>query len=167
MISVYNILNNKKIDLHHNIEKFNTNNDNMKQLIFKQDIVKSFDLDNYSIFDNNIEIYKTSGKWNLDESNWQLIDIINNKTINIIKDKNQYKFNNVIIDMQNKIIIINNYENELFLTDNLIKTTDNNIIASLNNNILEYKNNENLSTYIICFIIIKQLHKQLNFSHDK
>jgi len=153
----------------------------------KREVVKEFNIDNYTIYDNeDKEIYKTAGKWNLDETNWRLI---NDKVkINIENKDNKHLFtygdnvfNEVIYqpdDDKLGNLIINNHEAELAITKidgNIIFTsTGEDIVVKVENNddkeyklIIEDKlYNKYLESFIISFIIFTHIDKELNYKHD-
>jgi hypothetical protein len=176
----------------HNLESFTSTNNtpiNPNQLLIKCEKTKEFELDNYTIFDNNNnQLWQTSGKWNLDEFTLQLT---NGKTNIVITRKDntyKYSFNNLAVITEYKktaksigTIIVNNYEDELYYTiDNTIMRQENtpslaNIILQQQpqnkttiNYILIYNESDSkyMILYIISFIIFNQINKQLNYSHD-
>ena len=79
-------------------EYFNNSNNNWN---IKRTLIPEFNIDNYIIYDNQQkELYKTEGKWNLEQTDLHLTDGKNK--IHIIHHDNIYKFTYNIITLINK-----------------------------------------------------------------
>ncbi len=152
-----------------------------KIVIISPDDQSSNQLEKYEIYYNKKIIYETNGKWNLDKIEFKLLSPQTNKSINIKYNsrKNNYFFN---LNGQNIEIFYRNRKNPI----KIILNNDNDIIygkkeknkmtfalldmpiANIEDNRLKIENGgkKYLEVFIISFIIINQIKKELNISHD-
>ena len=159
------------------------NNTNIpsNSLLILQSINNSFSLDNYKVMQGDKVLLTSGGKWNLGDKN--LYVMIGNTKVNIDISGNKYHFNykHDVILSGNEIIVDNysdvfnvkkikeGYEymrNDKLLANIIYKDhNDNGIETNIYN--INIKNNEDyLYIYIICFIILNQIDKDINISLD-
>lgn len=156
-------------------------------------IIPGHELDSYIIKNNdNKIIYKTDGKWTLEEIKFWLIGEKNKIIVNNVN--NIYKFSDKITveinytGNEGKIIINNhqaeinykiNYKNSTNLLESVEFNDNSKIIAKIEKDSKKNNEKENIfiltmydnmnkyiTVYIISFIIISQINKENNLSFD-
>ena len=166
-----------------NIEHFD-NNDN---ITISQKIVDSFNLDEYIAYNNDKEILKSGGIWNLREVRPYIM--IGNNRIDINNNKNVYNFTDsykhdirMIYTSDCSDLIINNYMDEIKICyiedeDKYVFRRKGKDFAEIkldsskkNNKIYKLRNITKITNYneiyIVSFIIYNQINKELNISLD-
>lgn len=147
-----------------NINEGFDQNDGYSIKINKND---NFDTDYFVLWKNDDIIFKTNGKFTLNEFSLSILDMKNNKTINILRNDNKYTFNNNILTYyHNKIDInINNYQDELIFQDNIFLNNSGNI-AKFDDNKLYVTNKVYINHLDILFatlVINSNMNKFINY----
>lgn len=143
-----------------------------------QKTVKSFNLDEYTVYKNKDILLKSGGTWSLDKKN--LYITIDKTKININIHGNEYHFTHKHdATISGNEIIIDNYADVIQIKkikDGYQFVRKNKVLAEIvfyekddGNNVfhLDIKENEDyLYIYIIAFIIFEQINKDINMSLD-
>lgn len=144
-----------------------------------QEPTKSFGLDEYTVYKGDDEILKSGGTWEL--ANKNLYFIIGKEKVKVNTSNHSYVFtyqNNVSINGNN--IVIDNYKDEIriikdgdgykFMRDNIeiaeVKYIRTNRAGEKIYNLEMYKSENYLYIYLISFVILNQIEKDLNISLD-
>lgn len=166
--------------------------------------IPEYDIDQYILYNNDknalpkveqihssneLELYRTAGKWTLDEQNWYLVKKSTGEKIPIQNQYNQYTFKNSILEYGNgngtdengiAKLILDNHQAEpniyydasgkkytfqdatkILAEIKVEKEKGNEILYNFSNTRDEY-----LEEILIAFIIITHLKKELEYSHD-